>query len=262
MSGLPEKTSAYRDADLSAFERIALQAESPAVARFNAAAMVFVHKAKTGAPADELAEWHPRYERALGDVTAMVAPFAAALYASRFYRGSAFLPQRLGDRSGVTRTLDLAERYAMQMVPGTPAEEHLRLENLHALMESRTKEALWLGDRELALARARKVIEVDPDDAKAWMELGEIRFHRRDWREAAEAYATAAMLGPPASAPGRYMAGYCLRQAGDERLAALFFKDALEIDPLGISPLHQIHELRADAVFDTLKRWSDVTARL
>jgi tetratricopeptide (TPR) repeat protein len=249
MSGLPEKTSEYVDADMSVFEALTVAADEPAT-RFNATAMVFVHKAKTGASPDVLAQWHEKYESALAGVTPAVDQFSAALYASRFYRGSAFLPQRLGQRTEVGRVLDLAERHATRETPRTSAEHHLHLENLHALMESRTKEALWLGDTALALAKANKVVEVDPNDAKAWMELGEVRFHRKEWRQAAEAYATAAVLGIPASAAGRHMAGFCLRMAGDTRLAALLFKDALELDPLGISPIHHIHKLPVDGVLD------------
>ncbi len=262
MAALPEKTAHYAAADMSAFEQIALRSQHAAGVRFDATAMVFVHKAKTGAPVQALREWHRRYETVLGEVTAGVTAIAAALYTSRFFRGSAFLPQRLGDKAGVQQAMDLAERHALDMAPRTPAEEHLRLENLHALMESRTKEALWLGDKELALARARKVVEVDPGDAKAWMELGEVHYRRAEWRPAAEAYATAALLGPPASAPGRHMAGLCLRKAGDERLAAFFFKDTLEVDPLAASPFEQIDMLADSALVDLIKSWARSNIRL
>ena len=262
MAHLPEKTSTYTHANMSVFERLARHAGNRPAVRFNAAAMMFVHKAKTGASVPDLEDWHRRFEDALGAVTRQADPFSSALYTSRFYRGSAFLPQRIGAKREVCRTMDLAEQHASSIAPRTAAEHHLHLENLHALMESRTKEALWLGDHELALARARKVVEVDPHDAKAWMELGAIHFGRKEWRPAAEAYATAALLGPPACAPGRHMAGYCLRKAGEERLAVLFFKDALEMDPLGVSSLHEIHRLTEHAVHDILKSWTHATLRL
>jgi tetratricopeptide (TPR) repeat protein len=123
-------------------------------------------------------------------------------------------------------------------------------------MESRTKEALWLGDKDEALSRSLKVIEVDPCDSKAWAELGEIHYLRHELKEASEAYLTAAMLGPPASAVGRYMAAVCFRRLGQDRLAAFFFKDTLECDPLGISPRHRINELPNIAVLDALKSWN------
>jgi hypothetical protein len=40
-------------------------------------------------------------------------------------------------------------------------------------------------------------------------------------------------------------------------LAALFLKDTLECDPLGISPRHRISELPDAAVLDALKSWNN-----
>ena len=152
--------------------------------------------------------------------------------------------------------MDLAERHALAMKPSSSAQENLCRENLHALMESRTKEALWLGDHDRALARALGVSQVDPYDSKAWVELGQVRFVRKEWHDAARAYAVAAMLGPPASAVGRHMAGVCLRELGDDLFAALLFKDTLEIDPLGISTFEEIHALPDIAVLNAVKKWA------
>jgi cytochrome c-type biogenesis protein CcmH/NrfG len=127
---------------------------------------------------------------------------------------------------------------------------------MHALMESRTKEALWLGDMDLALARTLKVIDVDPYDSKAWAEVGEVHYLREEWQQAAEAYAVAAMLGPPASAVGRHLAGVCLRKLDQGGLAALLFKSALDFDPLGISPRQEILNLPDIPVLKALKEWS------
>jgi len=156
----------------------------------------------------------------------------------------------------MARVMDLAEIHARNIKPVTAAQHLLYRENLHAVMESRTKEALWLGDRDEALSRSLKVIEVDPCDAKAWAELGEIHYLREEWKQASEAYATAAMLGPPASAIGRYMAGLCFGKLGQDMSAAFFLKDALEGDPLGISSRHRINELPKVAVLDALKHWN------
>ena len=101
------------------------------------------------------------------------------------------------------------------------------------------------------------MIEVDPCDAKAWAELAEIHYLREEWKQASEAYATAAMLGPPASAIGRYMAGLCFGKLGQDMLSAFFLTDALECDPLGISPRHRINELPKMAVLDALKHWNN-----
>jgi cytochrome c-type biogenesis protein CcmH/NrfG len=108
----------------------------------------------------------------------------------------------------------------------------------------------------LALSRALKVVELDPYDSKAWVELGELRMVRKEWERAAEAYAVAGMLGPPASAVGRHMAGMCFRKLGQDLLAAFFFKETLEVDPLGISPRNEIRALPDSAVLRALKEWN------
>jgi hypothetical protein len=256
MQALRGPIAEFTDADLSAFEAIALHAPSVMPAAFDATAMVLVHKAKTRAPLPELTAWSRRFEDARARATAAVAPFTAELLTSRFYRGMAFLPQRAGDRGEVERVMDLAERQARRLEPTTPAERLLCHENLHAVMESRTKEALWRDDLDLALARALEVVSVDPYDAKVWAEVGEVRFRRKEWGEAAHAYACAGMLGPPASAVGRHMAGVCLRELDQPLLAAMLFKDALELDPFGISPREEIHELPDLAVLRAVKAWS------
>jgi tetratricopeptide (TPR) repeat protein len=238
---LPERTSDYPAADMSVFEDIALNAPEIVPECFNAAVKVFVHKAKNHCKAAELLTWSNRLEAALVRAIAGADEFTTGLFTSRFYRGLGFLPQLAGNKAEVRRTMELAESHARHIKPGTPAQHLLCSENLHAVMESRTKEALWLGDKDEALSRSLQVIEVDPCDSKAWAELGEIRYLRQEWTEASEAYATAAMLGPPASAVARHMAGLCFKKLGQDMLAALFFKDTLEFDPLGISPRHQIN---------------------
>lgn len=254
--GVPSRVADYRSADMSVFEAIVTGAPDAIPAAFNSAVKVFVHKAKTGASRGELVQWSERLEQALADAVSRVDGFMADLLTSRFYRALGFLPQRRGKRADVVRLMDLAERHARRMKPATSAQELLYLENLHPVMESRTKEALWLGDRDLALKRALEVVKLDPYDSKAWVELGQVRMRRREWARAAEAYVVAGMLGPPASAIGRHMAGVCFRKCGQDLLAAFFFKETLEVDPLGISPHDEIRTLPDAAVFKALKEWS------
>lgn len=252
----PGRLADYGAADMSVFEAIAVDSRDAIPAAFNASLKVFVHKSKVGARRAELVKAGARLERALADAVSKLDRFMGALLTSRFYRAMGFLPQKLGDRAEVVRLMDLAERHASEMQPATPAQELLYLENLHPVLESRTKEALWLGDRELALERALRVADLDPYDSKAWVELGEVRIAREEWARAAEAYVVAGMLGPPASAIGRHMAGTCFRKCGQDLLAAFFFKEALEVDPLGISQHDEIRDLPEAPVLRALKEWS------
>ncbi len=260
--GLPNRMSQYGHADMSGFEQILLRAPDAVPAAINATLKIFVHKAKTGASLGELAAWRERAEAALAHAVSRLDAFTAGLLTSRYYRAIGFIPQRCGEKAEVVRIMDLAEKHARGLKPGTEAEGLLYSENLHPVLESRTKEALWLGDADLALQRAQAVVELDRYDSKTWAELGEVAMKRKEWSAAADAYVVAATLGPPASAVGRYMAGVCYRELGKERLAAFFFKDALEVDPLGISSRNALCELPDAAVMDALKEWNFSTITL
>lgn len=260
--GLPQRVAEYRAADLSVFEAIAERRPDAVPAAFNAAVKVFVHGAKVGAPLDVLERQAARMARIHAHTVARADDFTAGLLTSGFYRALALLPQRQGKRAQVVRLMDLAERHARALRPASGAQHLMHLENLHPVLESRTKEALWLGDLELALARALEVTRLDPYDSKAWVELAQVRRARKEWALAAEAYVIAAMLGPPASAIGRHMAGVCFRELGQPALAAFFFKEALEADPLGISPRDGIGRLPDLAVLHALKEWSRSTVKL
>jgi tetratricopeptide (TPR) repeat protein len=254
--GLPNRVADYGYADMSEFERIVVTAPQNSLASLNAVLKLLVHKTKVGAPIEEVAGWCARGERLLGLVVADADDFDRNLLLSRFHRAAGFIPQRYGDSAAVVRTMDLAEHYARAMVPADDAQKLVFLENLHPVMESRTKEALWIGDLDLALSRALRVIDLDPYDSKTWLELGQVRLKRSETVQAAEAYATAAVLGPPASAVGRHMAGHCFRDLGQPMLAAFFFRSALEVDPLAISPHDQIQALPDLPVLTSLKEWS------
>ncbi|WKA27384.1 tetratricopeptide repeat protein [Bradyrhizobium roseum] len=261
MQDLP-KRSGYVSETMAAFESIAFDERASAPVRFNATAMVFVQKAKARAAFADLDDWSKRLETAFAAVSDSENGFAARLFGSRFSRGMGFLPQAAGDRVAMIRTMDDAERRARELAPSTAGEEILYRENLHAVLESRTKEALWLNDLALAASRAAELTRVDPYDSKAWAELGQVHYLRENWQKAAEAYVVAAMLGPPASAVGRYMAGVCFRKLGLDFLAAVLFKETLEMDPGGISSRQEIFDLPDVDVFDTLKQWARANIRL
>lgn len=262
MLDLPKRGAGYESKTMSPFENIANDDRTDGPVRFNATAMVFVQKAKARASLAELDDWSKRLESAFAAVEDGENRFTVQLFRTRFYRGMGFLPQAAGDHDAMIRTMDIAEHQARDLAPTTAAEEILYRENLHAVLESRTKEALWLNDLDLAASRAAELTRIDPYDSKAWAELGQVHYLQENWQRAAEAYVVAAMLGPPASSVGRYMAGVCFRKLGLDFLAAFLFKETLEIDPAGISSRQEIFDLPDVEVLDTLKQWARSNIRL
>lgn len=252
----PDRVDDYGFADLSELERIINTVPSEHPAAFNGALKILVHKARAGAPIDELLQWYTRSKAKLETDLRSRDKFTQNLMLSRFFRAGAFVPQRKGDRAEVVHMMDLAERYAVDLRPDTEAQKLLKLENLYPVIESRVKEALWLGDLDLALTRAQRLKDLDPFDSRAWLQLGQVLLERNEWMASAEAYAAAAILGPPSSAVGRHMAGVCFRHLGQPLLAAFFFKAAIDVDPKAISPHDEIQRLLDLPVVALLKEWS------
>jgi hypothetical protein len=171
MLDLPKRGAGYESKTMSPFESIANDDRTDGPVRFNATAMVFVQKAKARASLAELDDWSKRLESAFAAVEGGENRFTVQLFRTRFYRGMGFLPQAAGDRDAMIRTMDIAERQARDLAPTTAAEQILFRENLHAVLESRTKEALWLNDLDLAASRAAELTRIDPTIQKRGLNL-------------------------------------------------------------------------------------------
>jgi tetratricopeptide (TPR) repeat protein len=159
---------------------------------------------------------------------------------SRYHRVRAFVPQLDGDRAGMTAEMDRAQEWAQQTSRDT-AERATEANVLaYALWESRTKEALLLGDLDLAEERVRRCITFAPLDPHAWLDLGQVLVERGEVGGAADAYRAAARFGPPATEAALFMLGQCLERLGDLEAARDAYLLALDLDPLGVSSLEQL----------------------
>jgi Flp pilus assembly protein TadD len=230
MAELPGHVREYSAADMSGFERIARDGQRHPVMQFLASIKLLVHEAKTRGRVEVLRAAATRSESLLASA-ARGPSFYRDLYTSHFHRAVAMVSQAEANPIDVSRHMDLAERHARAMVPRSAAEGVLRRENLHPVLESRVKEAIWRRRYARAAGLAREVVSVDPYDPKSWMELGEALALNNRLHEAAEAYASAAVLGPPASVIGLHMAGVCLKRAGSPRMAYTFFLRSVGHDP-------------------------------
>ena len=82
---------------------------------------------------------HARRRELLELAVAGADGFNRDLLLSRFHRAAGFIPQRRGDSAAVVRAMDLAEHYALAMVPANDAQRLLFLENIDPVLESRTE---------------------------------------------------------------------------------------------------------------------------
>jgi hypothetical protein len=186
---------------------------------------------------DDALRWRARAAEHLADVLASdeFTPFERTMLESRFYRGAGFTPHMTGDRDGMVADMDRAEELARAVPASTPLEELLARENLHACLESRSKEAYALGDVALAEARTREFLALDPYDPKSHIELGECLAKQGRYAEAGDSYLRAARLGPLGTAIASAMAGECHERAGNAVVAEDAFVQALRVDPYAVS---------------------------
>jgi tetratricopeptide (TPR) repeat protein len=198
-------------------------------------AVVYAARQTTSVP--DAVRWRGRAEEFLAEMRGDdgFTEFEKVMLESRFYRGVGFVPFMTGDRAGTIADMDRAEQTARAVPAQTPWQHFLKRENLHACMESRSKEAFALGDVALGHRRTQEFLALDPYDPKSHIELAESLTKQECFGEAALSYLRAARLGPLGTAISYAMAAECFDRAGERTLAEDCFVQALRVDPYAIS---------------------------
>lgn len=166
---------------------------------------------------------------------------------SRYHRAAAFVPMLEGNKKAMVREMDAAEVQLGLMETDTPAKTVEYQAVASALYESRAKEALLLGDHDLALERADKYVSTAPRFPSAHLCRGQVLGEASRWEEAAESFRLAALYGPPYTERALFHLGNCLEQLDDLGGARDAYLAALKVDPLGDSSYERLH-----VVADTL----------
>src|SRR5262249_54543712 len=132
------------------------------------------------------AAWRDKAQQCLDELLASdeYTPFEKAMMENRFYRSVTYVPFLRRDRQRLGLGMDRAEELARSVEPGTPYEEFLKLENLRACVESRSKEAFGFGENDLGHQRVLEVLAIDPYEPKTHMEMAETLLLRDNALEA------------------------------------------------------------------------------
>lgn len=234
------------DYRLDLFKDIAENAPQSALARFTAILHLIVQSARFQKDPEAVEYWSDLGLHWLRSQEHELDAFMYNIYVSRFYRGASFAGFMKGDTARVVEEMNLAEIHAQEAERHIEHDFHKEIiwkENLYPLMESRSKEALWLGDKNLAEKRLRRALEVDPFDSKLLIEMAELLGRRGAYREAAELYLRAARLGPPGREIAWFMAGQCHEALENFEYAAHCYEISLKIDDLGIAPRERLNAL-------------------
>jgi tetratricopeptide (TPR) repeat protein len=242
---------------LAEFERIALAAP-PGIARIDAHYQMVVQNVKHTNDLGTVVAWHERQRVAIESSRAELDDFTYPLVMSRYHRVGGFIPQMRREIEGTVYEMDLAEKFAMELPRRTDVERTAADEMLYPVLESRTKEAIWIGDHELALDRARRTVDLSPNDARAWLHLGQVLVDREDVEGALAAYRRAARLSPPGREIASFMVGQCYEAIDDLESACDAYLAALDADPLGIAAAERLHEVATQLDNSHLVAWTSL----
>lgn len=231
-----------RSYTLAPLARIADTAAAGSDVRFTARIELVVQHAKHTGDVAAAAHWR---EGAWHDLQALTAEhgansFRANLLTSRFFRSASYVPFMRREREAVVAEMALCEAHALALSPRSEREALLARENRIPMLQSRAKEARWLGDFELAKQRLKQARDVDPMDSARWIELGEVHLDLGEAEAALACYVTAARLAPPGGALAWFMAGEAARLTGDEEGACAHYLHALAIDGLCVAAADQL----------------------
>jgi tetratricopeptide (TPR) repeat protein len=170
--------------------------------------------------------------------------FEHELLESRYWRAVCYVPFLTGDHAALRAEAEACERLARGLVPRSAHEALIGRENRFPMLETTARIYTALGDHDRAHAGYEEISrEVDPQDAKAWLQVGESRERRGDAAGARSAFLRAQALGAPLGHVAAYQAGRLSEQLGLVEEAILCQLRSLALWPAGLSPLHRLHAL-------------------
>lgn len=238
LDGDPE----FQDYSLVEFQRIA-EHSRPGIGSIDAHYQLVVQNVKHSNDVEAVAFWQNQHLAAIERARPELDSLTFAIVMSRFHRVGGFIPQMRRDQRGVVSEMDLAEEYARGTPRRTEAEAAAADEILYPVLESRTKEALWIDNLELADQRSNELLDLSPADPRAWLHRGQVLFERGDIPEALSAYRKAVRYAPPGGEIAWFRVGQCLEALGELEEAIDAYLSSLAIDPLGISAVQRLAQL-------------------
>jgi tetratricopeptide (TPR) repeat protein len=87
-----------------------------------------------------------------------------------------------------------------------------------------------LGQQEEAIACSEQAVSLDPNNARAWEQLGVSAYNLGNYERALEAFRTTAKVGQPTAALWTYQ-GFALRALGRQEEALACYEQAVSLDP-------------------------------
>ncbi len=255
---LQEHEGKVDKSNLKELENIARYAPVGTLTRLNAVLQLVVRYAKSFRDLESAKFWRAIATKEIQNLQFLLDDFSYKLFTSIYYRAVVFVPLLLRDKNKVIEEMDICQAYAESLTCLNEEQQKVALENQCIILESRTKEALWLSDLELAEERARKAIQMDSLDPRYRLELGEVLIKLGKIEEAAKMYRSATRLGPPRTAIAWFMAGQCYEKLGELDIACDCYLASIQMDSLAISAVERLSRLAPNLGNSALVNWSDM----
>lgn len=189
--------------------------------------------ARTVGNTEALSFWLSKHKKEIE--AADVDPHGLARLWSRYFRIHAILPQLEGRLEEMVSDMEQAEYWLTQMKQESAVQRAEYRALSYACSESRIKEALVLGDFDLAETRAQRAISSEPSDGRLFMHLGQVLIEKECYSFAIDAYKKALLLSPTGAEVAWFMIGQCYESMGELWPALHCYRQALLIDSLAIS---------------------------
>ncbi len=258
MSNLLIHSDQYLPYDYKELEVIAKCAPVGRMVRIAAGLQILVQLAKVSKNLEGAEFWRSIITQEIELIMPYLSDFSAKLLMSIYYRAAVFIPLLKKDQKKVVIEMDLCQSYSESLSAETQEQQIIAYENLSIIGESRTKEAMWLKDFDLAEERARKLVNRNVLDPRYQLELGEILLKRGKLEEAAKVYHRTTRLGPPGTAIAWFMAGQCYQSLSELELACDCYLSCLDCDPLAISAVRRLSKISSFLGDVNLSSWCEI----
>jgi tetratricopeptide (TPR) repeat protein len=246
--------------NLYEFERIANHTPSDSKFKLSVILQIISFSTKVFSDLSRAKAWKALADEELYNLKKSSNNFVYKLQKSIYYRAIVLVSILENDKEKTIREMDCCEFLAKDLINEfeDEIEEIAARENLRTVLESRTKEAIWLKDMDLAEERARRLVVLEPLYSRFRLQLGEVLINQRKFEEAARIYRSAARLGPPGTPIAWYMAGQCHEKLGDLDIACDCYLASVRMDDLAISSVERIRHLAPQLGDSLLTNWSQM----
>jgi tetratricopeptide (TPR) repeat protein len=243
---------------LNDIELVANNAPSGSRIKVNAALQLVVEYTKYFGDIQSGEFWREVASKEIQLLKPSLNDFEYNVLMSNYYRSVSFIPFVHKDKEKVIEEMNLCEFHGRNIVCENHIQEVVAREVLCLLTESRSKEAIWLGDLDLAEERVRLIVELEPLETRYHLELAEILLKKGKIEDAANVYHSATKLGPPGTPVAWFMAGQCHEQLGELEVAGNCYLTSLQIDPQAISVMERLFNLALRLDNPALTTWSQL----